>query len=135
MTDKTQTVARLLRKGVCHDCEAKPGEYHDMGCDVERCPDCGGQLIACQCDEPRETFDEGERLIWTGVWPGTEECIEYGFFNKWVVTGTREFRGHTLETGDWIPCDIDDPDASADLCELSEKATWDSNKRKYVLNK
>ena len=30
----------------CHDCGAKPGHYHHVGCDAERCPVCGGQLIS-----------------------------------------------------------------------------------------
>ncbi len=33
----------------CHDCGAKEGEYHALGCDMERCPFCGGQLISCNC--------------------------------------------------------------------------------------
>lgn len=31
--------------GVCRDCNARPGEYHHPGCDNERCPKCGGQMI------------------------------------------------------------------------------------------
>lgn len=33
----------------CGDCNAKYGHSHHAGCDCERCPVCGGQLIACGC--------------------------------------------------------------------------------------
>jgi len=35
--------------GRCHDCNIKHGGFHHPGCDVERCPRCGGQLITCGC--------------------------------------------------------------------------------------
>lgn len=38
-----QTVA------TCHDCGAQEGQIHERGCDMERCPFCGGQLIGCEC--------------------------------------------------------------------------------------
>ncbi len=36
-------------EGRCGDCAAKVGEFHHYGCDVERCPKCGEQLITCGC--------------------------------------------------------------------------------------
>lgn len=33
----------------CHDCGIFHGGKHHPGCDVERCPRCGHQLIGCDC--------------------------------------------------------------------------------------
>ena len=35
----------------CHDCGAMVGGIHHWGCDAERCPVCGGQMIGCECEE------------------------------------------------------------------------------------
>jgi hypothetical protein len=35
--------------GRCHDCGIKHDGFHHYGCNVERCPACGGQLISCEC--------------------------------------------------------------------------------------
>jgi hypothetical protein len=43
-------------KGPCHDCAAASGQFHFIGCDVERCPLCKGQAITCECD-----YDDNER--------------------------------------------------------------------------
>jgi hypothetical protein len=34
---------------ICPACHAETGEYHELGCPVELCPWCGGQLIHCDC--------------------------------------------------------------------------------------
>ena len=40
---------RRENRPTCHDCGAKEGELHQPGCDMERCPFCGRQLITCDC--------------------------------------------------------------------------------------
>ncbi len=40
----------------CGDCNVKPGGIHHCGCDQERCPGCGRQLIMCPCGEKLLTF-------------------------------------------------------------------------------
>lgn len=38
---------------VCPDCNAGEGRPHHDGCDVERCPNCGAQMLMC-LGEPDE---------------------------------------------------------------------------------
>lgn len=43
-------------RGPCGDCAVKKGQLHVMGCDIEQCPRCGGQVISCECvdlDDPK----------------------------------------------------------------------------------
>lgn len=43
-----------IPKHPCHDCNVEAGQLHHPGCDVERCPRCGGQAISCECIESTE---------------------------------------------------------------------------------
>lgn len=59
----------------CHDCGAQPGLAHGRYFDVARCLATGRQRLMCDQDH-----DCGQ-AVWTGAWPGTAECHEYG----WVL--------------------------------------------------
>lgn len=39
----------MNRRAICGDCGVKEGQLHLPGCDMERCPFCGAQLISCDC--------------------------------------------------------------------------------------
>jgi hypothetical protein len=41
--------ARMPAQMRCHDCNAKKGQFHHPGCDMEECPKCHGQAICCGC--------------------------------------------------------------------------------------
>jgi len=33
----------------CGDCAVEKGQFHVPNCDIEECPNCGGQAISCDC--------------------------------------------------------------------------------------
>jgi hypothetical protein len=111
---------------------------------------CGGQAISCNCiyrvndvayedletDHPEiysngptpemyEILDArteavGGPLPWTGHYPGTEECVEFGWYCYFIPN-----KG-------FIACAADHPDASPDLNRLVVHARWDIAQRRYV---
>jgi hypothetical protein len=100
---------------LCPDCSAKPGGNHAHGCDVERCPACGGQRLSCTCQTRRRP------LPWSGEWPGVMECREFGWYS-FLYPG----RG-------WIRCAKDHPGATEDLNRLYVDARWDAQRGRFCL--
>lgn len=141
MTERGQEWNATGGQRDCGDCGAVPGALHEPGCDVERCALCGEQAIACGCiyevngvqaadreDGPTDAMyavvdamvaQVGGRLPWTGSFPGTEECVAFGWYAK-LVRG----RG-------WVPCEATDDGACPDLNRLSLEARWDATARTY----
>lgn len=50
------------KRTTCHDCGVKEGQIHQRGCDMERCPFCGNQLISCSCCYIKLGFDYQEPI-------------------------------------------------------------------------
>ncbi len=46
-----------IEQEVCPACHVGSGEMHELGCPVEICPWCGGQLIHCTCRYDRLGLD------------------------------------------------------------------------------
>ena len=42
-------MSRDSQLATCHDCGVLEGEIHHYGCNMEKYPFCGNQLIVCQC--------------------------------------------------------------------------------------
>ena len=59
-----------MERAICHDCGVKEGQIHNYGCDYERCPFCGGQLMGCSCSFIKLGFDY-KPLEWNGV-----KCVQ-----------------------------------------------------------
>jgi len=82
---------------LCPDCQVEPGTRHSEGCDVARCNLHGTQFISCDfCIEYDEDdneivlFPDAKPTIWTGAWPNTSECREYGYWTSnpiWLTRG------------------------------------------------
>lgn len=139
--DPTKPAPNATPGSTCPDCGVSPGERHQRGCDVERCPICEGQLIGCHCvyvlngmnpstleeDHPAiynegpteamsDTFDaevekRGGFSVWTGEWPGVAECRERGWY-------CQDGHGPHSRYGSFCPCPPDAPGAMEDLNRL-----------------
>jgi hypothetical protein len=62
-------------EGDCHDCGTPDGGYHHrVGCDMERCPRCRGQLLTCGCMDPLDPHSH-KPPIRSKVSPDVDEAV------------------------------------------------------------
>jgi hypothetical protein len=55
----------------------RKGSWHVLGCDMERCPFCAGQLLWCNCDHPPSEAElEGKRHPFIEYPPMCAKCGE-----------------------------------------------------------
>ncbi len=70
----------------CGDCGVTRGGWHPPGCDLQRCPACGGQLMSCGCRFDEDGSDashslveplgvDGNGLLTERMWLGEHEVI------------------------------------------------------------
>ncbi len=64
----------------CHDCGVVIGQLHVPGCDMEQCPQCHGQAIACHCNYFPGDCEQSKRAIWElSKNPTVENARRLGF--------------------------------------------------------
>ncbi|MGW0898396.1 YgjP-like metallopeptidase domain-containing protein [Streptomyces goshikiensis] len=98
----------------CPKCHTRPGNLHTNWCTLARCAFTGTQRSGCH--HPSTMC----LTLWTGRWPGDDECREYGFYYQPGSGGTD-------------PCNADDEGAVPDLNRLHAECVWDPTQQRMIL--
>lgn len=123
-----KNIREMLRKHDCR-CGAHPDQLHKPGCDVERCALCGGQTIACTCVYTMTR----KPLPWEGYYPGTAECVELGWFTRYVDASGQP-AALPSPGGKSMACEAADAYAQPDFSRLDREAQWDKQKCRFVVD-
>jgi hypothetical protein len=102
-----------IQSNKCPDCNVSIGSLHQVSCDVERCPCCGGQALSCEGFNP----DDPRRMPWTGEWPGVAECREFGWY--------------AIFKNGWQSVDPSTPGATPNLNRLYTDGQWDAKAQRF----
>src|SRR5262245_18280013 len=115
----TEDAARTPARPRCQGCGAAVGGQHDRICNVTRCRATGQQWMLCAVTDESTTVHQPD--VWTGRWPGEEDCERLGFLAR-----------YTPGEG-WIPCTAGEADAQPDFTRLHAEASWDAQRGRWVV--
>lgn len=75
----------------CHDCGVTTGDFHKDGCDWEECPNCGRQLISCDCNDtyPSIPYGEEKRFGKEVEYPDPENLKEAKYESITSISGLK----------------------------------------------
>lgn len=136
----------------CGDCGVEPGEMHKAGCDVEQCPECGGQSIGCDCiyaflskeldwpggKMPKDVYNNGPTDEMQETYEKHLAATHPRMPWTGLWPGTEDCRRLDLwsywgpdygEQG-WQKCSKDHPGASEDLNEL-RRYSWNPDTQRH----
>lgn len=94
-TRKQEIINQICDLRTCHDCGVNEGEIHMPGCDMEKCPFCGGQLISCGCRYKFFYPDTYKPFTDDPTWGLPKEVYEGGLSDE----QNEEWFGHLEEKG------------------------------------
>lgn len=101
----------------CPDCGTFPNDWHDDGCDVERCGICGRQRLSCECPKDCRVA----RIKWDGYSAYSYEKQQCRVLGYWI----------RFEGSHWVPCESTDVGAVEDITRYMWESAWNRRTRRW----